>query len=272
MKGSIVLFGFCLILGETYASGIKHRTVKTNTGAVRGIRDRTLLNKIDYYSFKGIPYAKAPIGDLRFKVCSMEIRWIKWNFVIYCLNYAVLFRKRLPNQSILGHLKLSMHSNMAILAFVRIISLSLTIFHRAKTAFFWMFSFQVNGDDQNNYGFYLIIFVFHLCTLDSIEFHFNLSYLLLILSWIWTGKTWHQTGCHGVHSWRRIFRLVWQWRFVWARFLDRTRCHFGYAQLSAWSFGISVIWYTGIFRQYGPEGSTAGIEMGAWKYRAILWW
>lgn len=45
-----------------------YKTVETNTGLVRGKRGTSLFDSIPYYSFKGIPYAKAPIGSLRFKV------------------------------------------------------------------------------------------------------------------------------------------------------------------------------------------------------------
>lgn len=46
----------------------QYKTVKTSNGPVRGILQTTLLNKSEYYGFKGIPYAKSPTGDLRFKV------------------------------------------------------------------------------------------------------------------------------------------------------------------------------------------------------------
>lgn len=46
----------------------EHKIVETKNGQVRGIRKTTLLKNIPFYSFKGIPYAKPPIGELRFKV------------------------------------------------------------------------------------------------------------------------------------------------------------------------------------------------------------
>lgn len=46
----------------------QYKVIETINGEVRGIRYTTLLNGIAFYSFKGIPYAKSPIGDLRFKV------------------------------------------------------------------------------------------------------------------------------------------------------------------------------------------------------------
>lgn len=42
--------------------------VETEYGQVRGHRNETLLEKLPYYSFKGIPYGRPPIGELRFKV------------------------------------------------------------------------------------------------------------------------------------------------------------------------------------------------------------
>lgn len=42
--------------------------VETNIGRVRGKLNQTLFEKKPYYSFRGIPFANAPIGNLRFKV------------------------------------------------------------------------------------------------------------------------------------------------------------------------------------------------------------
>lgn len=41
--------------------------VDTNYGPVRGLK-RTSVAGDQYYSFRSIPYAKAPINELRFKV------------------------------------------------------------------------------------------------------------------------------------------------------------------------------------------------------------
>lgn len=46
----------------------EYKVIGTNNGKVRGIHQTTLIEKIDFYEFKGIPYAKPPIGALRFKV------------------------------------------------------------------------------------------------------------------------------------------------------------------------------------------------------------
>lgn len=41
--------------------------VKVHQGLLRGIYD-TSINETSFIAFKGIPYAKAPVGELRFKV------------------------------------------------------------------------------------------------------------------------------------------------------------------------------------------------------------
>lgn len=49
-------------------SALEYRVVDTKYGKIRGFRNRTWLDDTDFYSFKGIRYAKNPIGELRFKV------------------------------------------------------------------------------------------------------------------------------------------------------------------------------------------------------------
>lgn len=44
------------------------KMVTTENGAVRGRLELSFLQKVPYYSFKGIPYAQPPVGELRFKV------------------------------------------------------------------------------------------------------------------------------------------------------------------------------------------------------------
>lgn len=72
MKSSYIQSAFvasiiciCAVKSESNA---KYRIVKTNNGKVRGIRATTLIKKCDYFAFKGIPYAKSPTAELRFKV------------------------------------------------------------------------------------------------------------------------------------------------------------------------------------------------------------
>lgn len=46
-------------------------TINTNSGRIRGQQNRTLFDKTPYFSFRGIPFAKPPIDNLRFKVCDI---------------------------------------------------------------------------------------------------------------------------------------------------------------------------------------------------------
>lgn len=57
---------FITILTATCA--FEYRIIETSNGQIRGVRHETLLKNIEFFSFKGIPYAKPPVGDLRFKV------------------------------------------------------------------------------------------------------------------------------------------------------------------------------------------------------------
>lgn len=57
-----VLLNILLVRGLIYTS-----IVNIASGPVRGFISKTIEN-IDYAGFKGIPYAKPPVNDLRFKV------------------------------------------------------------------------------------------------------------------------------------------------------------------------------------------------------------
>lgn len=46
--------------------------VKTRAGPVKGFKIASSFD-YEYFNFHGIPYAKPPIGELRFKVCSSYI-------------------------------------------------------------------------------------------------------------------------------------------------------------------------------------------------------
>jgi len=54
---------------------LEHVVVETKSGKVRGLRKSTLLKNFDYFSFKGIPYAKTPVGSLRFKAPEPVEPW-----------------------------------------------------------------------------------------------------------------------------------------------------------------------------------------------------
>ena len=64
MKAALALALGCLAISATIAEDI---TVKINKGAVKGVRIDHDFGQY-YYSFRGIRYAQAPVGKLRFKV------------------------------------------------------------------------------------------------------------------------------------------------------------------------------------------------------------
>lgn len=67
-KITIALVLFLNFAAITTAVPDQYRIIKTKYGLIRGFKRTSLLEKVDFYSFLGIPYAKAPIGQRRFKV------------------------------------------------------------------------------------------------------------------------------------------------------------------------------------------------------------
>lgn len=61
-------FQICVLFHFTSAKYDYYKIASTEYGDVQGVLKSTFLNNIDYYSFKGIPYAETPIEDLRFRV------------------------------------------------------------------------------------------------------------------------------------------------------------------------------------------------------------
>lgn len=45
--------------------------VQTNYGPVRGCKRTSIVGE-EYLSFRGVPYARPPLGDLRFKVMLIK--------------------------------------------------------------------------------------------------------------------------------------------------------------------------------------------------------
>lgn len=48
--------------------------VQTTKGPVKGVVKTSIVGE-NYYRFRGIPYAKPPVGDLRFKVSFKNGRY-----------------------------------------------------------------------------------------------------------------------------------------------------------------------------------------------------
>lgn len=64
---------FCCVVATVYSETIvvnneSYQIVHTQYGTVRGRENVTLFDGRVYYSFRGIPYAKPPVNELRFKV------------------------------------------------------------------------------------------------------------------------------------------------------------------------------------------------------------
>lgn len=83
LNGFRSLIVFFIICSTTKgAPTAEHKIIETLNGKVRGLRQTTLLKNTEYYSFRGIPYAQTPTGELRFRVSfSMEMFSISDYFV-----------------------------------------------------------------------------------------------------------------------------------------------------------------------------------------------
>ena len=66
---SVIFFG----KNDYVKKDAAHREVVVNTkhGRIKGRTLYTTYKRLPYYSFRGIPYAQAPIMDLRFKVHNL---------------------------------------------------------------------------------------------------------------------------------------------------------------------------------------------------------
>lgn len=79
---SSILCAILAIFGNDDCDDFK--VVRTSDGVVLGVKNTTKWQKIDYYAYKGIPYAEPPTGELRFKVntklifpiCRSYVKWL----------------------------------------------------------------------------------------------------------------------------------------------------------------------------------------------------
>ncbi|GJQ88752.1 hypothetical protein Trydic_g20374, partial [Trypoxylus dichotomus] len=60
---------FLILTGTLSASAevLSQYTVRTANGYVGGTKERTVFKNKPYFAFRGIPFAKPPIGNLRFE-------------------------------------------------------------------------------------------------------------------------------------------------------------------------------------------------------------
>lgn len=66
----IITIGFIGKIDSSVEENREFKIVNTENGRVRGYMSETLLERKKTVSFTGIPYAKAPVGNLRFEVFS----------------------------------------------------------------------------------------------------------------------------------------------------------------------------------------------------------
>ena len=92
MMNAFFLIAFILIFG--YTSGVD---VTTKYGVVRG-QTVELNTGIKINTYLGIPFAKPPIGDLRWKVCDIGLYACKYNII------AIGIQPCIPILSIIGNM------------------------------------------------------------------------------------------------------------------------------------------------------------------------
>lgn len=77
----IIFLNFVLIcLNFAFSSSIKcenqhFKIISTESGIFKGLRQTTLYENEEYFSFRGIPYAKPPLNDLRFQLPEKSDPW-----------------------------------------------------------------------------------------------------------------------------------------------------------------------------------------------------
>ena len=138
----LFVIAFTCLVGN--GSADQYKIVDSDNGQIRGIKSTTLLKGDSYYAFKGIPYAKPPIGELRFKVTN-PINWILFLTKETKYNYFLSIWKlcdRHQSRANHGNRPFWTHSSTAIFVFNQ--DLHCHIHHRKmKTVWHWIFLFPV---------------------------------------------------------------------------------------------------------------------------------
>lgn len=63
-----VVLLFCIVIVQSEAQVEDYPIANTTNGLVQGRLHYTLFYRNPYYAYKGIPFGKPPVGELRFKV------------------------------------------------------------------------------------------------------------------------------------------------------------------------------------------------------------
>lgn len=67
------IFITLLAILSLVAANDEYKIIQTEYGAIRGKLLSTIYDAKPYYSYRGIPYAKPPLKEFRFKVCERNI-------------------------------------------------------------------------------------------------------------------------------------------------------------------------------------------------------
>lgn len=74
---SIALLTVFNVVWTIWKEDCEFSIVETRNGRIRGKLNRTLLEKRLFYSYRGIPFAKPPVDELRFKV-KIGLKFLIW--------------------------------------------------------------------------------------------------------------------------------------------------------------------------------------------------
>lgn len=65
---SIINYTFLLLLTRATIFAQENPIVKVDNGLIKGARSKAVNGNVICHSFRGIPYAQPPVGELRFRV------------------------------------------------------------------------------------------------------------------------------------------------------------------------------------------------------------
>lgn len=65
---SVILLIIILFVSQKKVDINQFCTIETKSGKIRGKLNQTLFENTNFYSFRGVPFAKPPINTRRFKV------------------------------------------------------------------------------------------------------------------------------------------------------------------------------------------------------------